>query len=119
MKDRLKEIAEQKGYKTMKRHILICTHGKCGSEEESLKLWNYLKTRLKEREGDFSEATVARTKVGCLRICAGGTIAMVYPEGTLYAGLDEQKIDTIIEQHLFKGQVVDELAFYQADGICS
>lgn len=58
---------------------------------------------------------VLRSKVDCLRICEQGAIAVVYPEGTWYAGLDTDKIDRIIEEHLVGGRPVDELSFTTGD----
>ena len=48
-------------------------------------------------------------KAGCLDRCAGGPVAVVYPEGTWYTYLDASDIDEIVEQHLGKGQVVQRL----------
>jgi (2Fe-2S) ferredoxin len=36
---------------------------------------------------------------------------VVYPEGTWYARLDEEKLDRIIDEHLIGGKRVDELVF--------
>lgn len=59
--------------------------------------------------------TVLRSKVDCLRICEQGAIAVVYPDGTWYAGLDIDKLDLIIDQHLIGGEPVEELAFAVGD----
>ena len=106
--ENLTKIAAQKGYKTRKRHIFLCTRGSCASEQESLKLWEFLKQRLKEIEPDVKKATIARTQSGCLRICTGGPIAIVYPEGTLYGHLNEEKLEKIIQDHLINGIPVKE-----------
>ncbi len=81
--EELKRLAIQKGYASKRRHIFLCMHGKCTASETAEQLWNYLKKRLNELEPDSSTATVARSKVDCLRICIGGPTALVYPEGTL------------------------------------
>ncbi len=54
------------------------------SQEES---WDYLKHRLRELGLVDAEQGVLRTKADCLRICVGGPIAVVYPEGTWYRRL--------------------------------
>ena len=96
-------------------------------------MWRHLKTRLKELnlasappewqgEMDYDpepvkpgEGTVLRTKADCLRICEQGCIAVVYPEGTWYAGLDSEKLDRIIDEHLIGGKPVKELTFAIGD----
>jgi (2Fe-2S) ferredoxin len=53
--------------------------------------------------------------VDCLRICEQGAICVVYPEGTWYAGLDIERLDRIIDEHLMGGQPVTELVFAVGD----
>ncbi|MBC7467856.1 MAG: (2Fe-2S) ferredoxin domain-containing protein [Ramlibacter sp.] len=48
-------------------------------------------------------------KAGCLDRCAGGPIAVVYPEAVWYSYMDEQDIEEIVESHLKNGKVVERL----------
>ena len=48
-------------------------------------------------------------KAGCLDRCAGGPIAVVYPEAVWYSYVDEQDIEEIVESHLKNGTVVERL----------
>jgi (2Fe-2S) ferredoxin len=48
-------------------------------------------------------------KAGCLDRCAGGPVAVVYPEGVWYSYVDTTDIDEIVESHLKNGQVVQRL----------
>ena len=91
------------------RHILLCTGPKCCSEEQGLQLWAYLKASL-DRLGlaNTPGAPVFRSKVGCLRICSDGPIAVVYPEGAWYRLLDEDAIDRIIKEHIIDGHIVQD-----------
>ncbi len=109
----LNTIATLKGYATKKRHIFLCTGGKCAPTEQSVQLWEYLKNRLRELEPDSAEATVMRSKVDCLRICGAGPIALVYPEGTLYYELNTAKLERIITEHLLGGNPVTDYSFFE------
>jgi (2Fe-2S) ferredoxin len=48
-------------------------------------------------------------KSGCLDRCAGGPVAVVYPEGIWYTYVDAADIDEIVDSHLERGKVVERL----------
>ena len=106
----LERIAETIGVPDARRHIFLCcdqAKPKCCDAAQGLAAWDFLKRRLKEL-GLSERGGILRTKANCLRICEGGPIAVVYPEGTWYARCDPPVLETIIQSHLVNGKVVEE-----------
>ena len=106
-----REAAPLYGIGKLTRHIFLCLGPDCCDRKDGEETWDHLKKRLKKLNLAGPDGTCFRTKADCLRVCADGPIAVVYPEGAWYQNVTPENADRIIDEHLVHGRIVDDLCF--------
>ena len=96
-----------------KHHIFFCLNQRdngqdCCATHGAQAAFDHCKAQVKAA-GLAGEGGVRVNKAGCLDRCAGGPVAVVYPEGVWYTVMDQNDVNEIVESHLKNGQVVDRL----------
>jgi (2Fe-2S) ferredoxin len=95
------------------RHIFFCLNDREKGEQSCAHQgakagFDHCKSRVKA-EKLAGPGLVRVNKAGCMDRCAGGPVAVVYPEGTWYSYVDTDDIDEIVDSHLKRGKVVERL----------
>lgn len=113
-----KVVAERFGVGRLSRHVLVCGGPKCCDEAAGRHTFGVIKRGCASlnHTSEPGGPQVYWTKCECLRLCHGGPIVVVYPEGVWYENVTPQGAQRIVDEHLAHGRVVEELAFAR-DGL--
>lgn len=95
------------------RHIFFCLNERKEGDQacaqyQAQAAFDHCKQRVKS-ENLAGPGQVRVNKAGCLDRCAGGPVAVVYPEAVWYSYVDLADVDEIVESHLKNGVVVERL----------
>ena len=92
--------------------ILICAGGACISAGEKS-----VKQVLEEKLREYALDGVVRVvETGCMGACDLGPIVAVFPEGVYYQKVNAENVKKIVEEHILKGRVVEEMLFEGPQG---
>ncbi len=94
-------------------HVLVCGGTGCVSSG-SQEVMTAFKEGLSKKN---LEGEIMVVPTGCHGMCEMGPIVVVYPEGTFYCRVTPADVDEIIEEHLYKGRVVERLLYKESEGI--
>ncbi len=103
-------------------HLLLCaTPSKalcCPDPALGADTWNTLKRLVRElglEEPGRPGGIVLRSKADCLRICAGGPVLLIWPDGAVYGGVTPERIEPILRQHVIGGEPIEAWAVERYD----
>ena len=95
-------------------HLLLCatpTKALCCDPAIGAASWDMLKRLVREwglEDPARPEGIVLRTKADCLRICSGGPVLLIWPEGVVYGAVSPERIERILREHVIGGQPIEE-----------
>ena len=95
-------------------HLLLCatpTKPLCCDPVTGAATWARLKELVRSLGLDDPtrpEGTVLRTKADCLRVCQGGPILLIWPEGIVYGGVTPERVERILREHVLGGTPIEE-----------
>ena len=98
-------------------HVLIC-HGTGCASGGSPKVLEAFKEELRKKNLEKEVLVIA---TGCHGMCEFGPIVVVYPEGTFYSRVNPEDVSEIVEEHLYKGRIVNRLLYKEpisAEKVC-
>jgi len=93
-----------------KRRVLVCMGGPCNAVGAAL-IWGHLRNEQKRLGLRTAGEGAMSAKTSCLGPCSLAPVVQVWPEGTLYGGVDETGIDRIVQSHLLNGEPVADLVY--------
>jgi (2Fe-2S) ferredoxin len=98
----------------VQHHLLLCatpSKALCGDPGVGAASWQRLKELVRDlglEDPARPEGVVLRSKADCLRICRGGPVLWIWPEGLIYGGVTAERVERIVREHLLAGRPIQE-----------
>ncbi|HAK40705.1 MAG TPA: NADH-quinone oxidoreductase subunit F [Synergistaceae bacterium] len=92
-------------------HVLVCKGTGCTASGAG-SVYDAFKQEL-DRRGLDKEVMLVET--GCHGMCEMGPIVVVYPEGSFYCRVTPEDVPELVEEHLYKGRVLQRLLYTTPD----
>lgn len=96
-----------------KYHIFVCTSCRINGQQKgfcySKGSVDLVQRFMEEIDDRDLSSDVMVTNTGCFGICDKGPIVVIYPQGVWYGNVTEDDVETIVEQHIEGGSIVEAL----------
>jgi cob(I)alamin adenosyltransferase len=109
------DVPEAPAMRPYGRQILICENGDCADPQAAALLQQHF-AELARAHGLNKLRNPERVKctlTGCLGVCSGGPILVVYPDGIWYHHVDAALLERIVHEHLLRDQPVEAAIFHR------
>lgn len=97
--------------KTSETHVLVCSGTACTSSASQ----EVREELLQQLQKHNLEKQVKVIKTGCFGFCQRGPIVLVQPDNVFYCQVERNDVIKLVEKHLMRGQVVEDLLFEEPD----
>ena len=91
----------------IRSQVLVCGGTGCTSSGSKTLISTFEEELVKY--GLQDEVKIVPT--GCFGLCEKGPVVIVYPEGTFYSHVKKDDVSKIVEEHLLKGRIVNDLVY--------
>jgi (2Fe-2S) ferredoxin len=98
----------------VQHHLLLCaTPSKalcCPDPAVGAASWATLKRLVRElglEDPTRPQGVVLRSKADCLRVCTGGPVLLIWPEGVIYGGVTAERIERIVREHVISDTAIE------------
>ena len=102
---------QQYGIKAHEYVQIQCCSGKACRKNDSERIINLFKMMLHAHGIDDMVDVVTS---GCFGFCAKGPIVRILPENITYTHVKPEDVNVIVEKHIVRGELVDELRYVEA-----